>query len=155
MDNLQNSYSSVEKTGKIKKMLVPSVSTIHKYDEWNRSASISWITVDRLERFHSVLRGVLTLNISTIGETSIFRSGWVIRIMPYIHFFPPLSLPFTYYKLYSNLKVFLLFHLIFPVFEKIVTMKWQWGKKVDMRHDSNDPSWPKNRHLPNGRNVEG
>ena len=47
---------------------------------------------------HSVLRRVLTLNISTIRETLIFRSGWVIRIMPYVHFFPPPSL-LSYYFL--------------------------------------------------------
>ena len=41
---------------------------------------------------HSVPRVILTLNISTIGETLIFRSGRVLGIMPYVHFFPPLSL---------------------------------------------------------------
>ena len=90
---------------------------------------------------HSVLREVLTLNISTIREISIFWTVWVIRIMLYIHFFPPLSLPFTYHKLYSNLKVFLLFHLTFQIFEKIVTTyEVTVGGKVNMRHDSNDPS---------------
>ena len=43
-------------------------------------------------RDHSVPRGVLTLNISTIRETMIFRSGWVMGIMPYVHFSPPPSL---------------------------------------------------------------
>ena len=44
---------------------------------------------------HRVLGKVLTLNISTIGETPIFRCGIVIRIIPYAYFSPPLSLPFT------------------------------------------------------------
>ena len=42
--------------------------------------------------FHSVPRVILTLNISTIGESLIFRSGRVLGIMPYVHFFPLLSL---------------------------------------------------------------
>ena len=37
---------------------------------------------------HSVLREVLTLNISTIEETPIFRLGIVITIIPYAFFVP-------------------------------------------------------------------
>ena len=70
---------------------------------------------------HSVPRWVLTLNISTIGETLIFRSGWVMRIMPYVHFFPLLSLLSNHYRLDWKFPDFPLFALIFPVFEKIVT----------------------------------
>ena len=44
---------------------------------------------------HRVLGKVLTLNISTIRETLIFRCGIVIRIIPYAYFSPPPSLPFT------------------------------------------------------------
>lgn len=32
--------------------------------------------------------------------------------------------------------------------------EWQWRKKMDMGHDSNGPSLPKNWGLPNGRNIE-
>ena len=37
---------------------------------------------------HSVPRWILTLEISTRGETPIFRAGWVIGIIPYIQLFP-------------------------------------------------------------------
>ena len=70
---------------------------------------------------HSVPREVLTLNISTIGETMIFMLGWVMGIMPYVHFSPPLALLSNHYKLDWKLKDFPVFPLIFPVFEKIVT----------------------------------
>ena len=66
-------------------------------------------------------RVILTLNISTIGETLIFRSGWVLGIMPYVHFFPPLALLINHYKLDWKFQDFPLFPLIFSVFEKIVT----------------------------------
>ena len=61
---------------------------------------------------HSVPKGVLTLNISTIGETMIFRSGWVMGIMALLN---------NHYKLDWKLGDFPVFLLIFPVFEKIVT----------------------------------
>ena len=63
----------------------------------------------------------LTLNISTIGETLIFRSGWVMGIMHCVYFFPPLALLINHYKLDWKFQDFPLFPLIFPVFEKIVT----------------------------------
>ena len=70
---------------------------------------------------HSVPRGFLTLNISTIRETLIFRSGWVMGIMPCVYFFPPLALLINHYKLDWKFQDFPLFPLIFSVFEKIVT----------------------------------
>ena len=33
--------------------------------------------------------------------------------------------------------------------------KLQWGTKKGVRYDSHDNSQPKNKGLPNGRNVEG
>ena len=41
---------------------------------------------------HSLLREVLTLNISTIGNNPIFRWKILIRIMPCTNFSPPLTL---------------------------------------------------------------
>ena len=37
---------------------------------------------------HSVLRLVLTPKISKMMEILIFRSGWVVRIIPYAQFCP-------------------------------------------------------------------
>ena len=105
--------------------------------------------------YHSVPRVILTLNISTIGETLIFRSGWVMGIMAYVHFFPPLSLlsnNFFKNRKYQGKKREI---LKFPVQFIMVNKECQWGKKVDTAHDSHDPSRPKNQGLPDGRNVEG
>ena len=90
-----------------------------------------------------MLSGVLTLNISTIGEMSIFRSGWVIRIMPHTHFSPPLSVHSYYFLKNRKYKVKKEENLHIRVQFIIGKRKWQWRKKVDIGHDSNDPSRPK------------
>ena len=54
-------------------------------------------------QLNSVLREVLTLNISTIGDTPIFRWGIVIRIMPCALLFSPTG---TYYNdFFKNCKI--------------------------------------------------
>ena len=75
-------------------------------------------------------------------------------IMPYVYFFPPLALLSNHYKLDWKLDDFPVFPLIFPVFEKNVTKEWRWRKKMDIGHDPHDPSQPKNKGLPDGRNIE-
>ena len=41
-----------------------------------------------VRRLHSVLRVVLTPQISRVIETPFFRSGWVVGITPYAQFCP-------------------------------------------------------------------
>ena len=111
--------------------------------------------IGHFEPLCSVPRVILTLNISTIGETLIFSSGWVMGNMPYVHFFPPLSLlSNSFFKNWKyqgkNKKI-----ILFPVQFVMVIKECQWGKKVDIGHDFHDPSRPKNHGLPDGRNVEG
>ena len=107
---------------------------------------------------HSVLRLVLTLQISRVIETLIFRLEWVVGITPYAQFCPiPSPLTIDFFK-----KLLLIYKKKQAKnSQKSLCEKMEmWGggrnwKKLNIGGDSYDPSQSKNQYLYNSRNLEG